>query len=227
MVIPLNPRPSAQHLRDPESVGQCRKDRFEPIDSKLLTTLTERRSQFLRLLQQRLGNRDEAEDVLQDFHLKVLLKGGQIKNGDSTVAWLHTVLRSVLVDHVRKEAKRREAHQLIASEWLATSAQDEIAAADEELFDRAACTCFYRLLPILKAEYADVLARIDLAQQERDEAARDLGITPGNMRVRLHRARTAPREELKVSCRKCRERDCFGRQRPPGRRPAKPAQASR
>lgn len=221
MATQLNERPIGRQLSGPVPAHRSEKEEIKPIDPKLMAILIERRVQFLRFLQKRLGDRDEAEDVLQDFYLRVLLKGDQIRDGNSIVAWLHTVLKSVMVDHFRREATRRDAHQLMAAEWLATSLQDETAKADEEAFDRVACTCFYRLLPTLKSEYAEVLTRVDLAQEERAKTANALGITPGNMRVRLHRARHALKEVLETSCRQCREHDCFGQGGPSDRHDAK------
>ncbi len=81
-------------------------------------------------------------------------------------------------------------------------------ATQEDDFDRAACTCFYKFLPTLKADYAEILHRVDLAGETRHEAALALGITAGNVRVRLHRARQALKRSLELSCSECRSRGC-------------------
>lgn len=195
-----------QHLRPADSFDAKEN---KPTNSKLATILTERRGQFLRFLTQRLDDRDEAEDVLQDFYIRVLKKADQIRNAGATIAWLRVVLKSVLADHFRHKASDRRAHQLMEAHVLATSPQKGTSIPEEEV-DRGICTCFYRLLPTLKREYSDALLRVDLAEQTRAEAARTLGITPGNMRVRLHRARRALKAALKRSCPQCHEHDCFG-----------------
>lgn len=211
MTVKTNKVPDGYRQLAP-STSDCSADDNDTLrNAKLTYTLTQYRGQFLRFLQSRLGNRDEAEDVLQDFHLKVLKKSSQIRDPGSTVAWLRTVLKSVLADHFRRKYAERNAMQLIAAE-LPTQAPDSIEIENEnEEFDRTACDCFYRLLPTLKAGYADVLSRVDLSEQPRDDAARALGITSSNLRVRLHRARQALKEKLETSCGKCREHDCFGK----------------
>lgn len=216
MANQFNERPTGRQLSGPVPAHRFEKEEIKPIDPKLMALLTERRVQFLRFLQKRLGDRDEAQDVLQDFYVRVLVKGDQIKDGNSIVAWLHTVLKSVMVDHIRREATRRETHQLVAAEWQVTGPQKGMSISEKESSDRTTCTCFFWLLPTLKAEYADVLSRVDLEHQTLADVARALGITPGNLRVRLHRARRALRSGLKHSCRRCREHNCFDRGGPPG-----------
>lgn len=178
--------------------------RPELLSPELTLLLAQSRSDFLRYLQRHLRNRDQAEEVLQDFHLRVVLKAGQIRDLASTMAWLRTVLKSVLADHFRRQAVERQAKQAMIAEWL-TLRPD---LSDDES-DQVTCGCFYKLLPTLKAEYAEALQRVDLAQESREDVAHSLGITAGNMRVRLHRARHALRQALERSCDQCRTNGCF------------------
>tara|TARA_R110002110_G_scaffold156564_4_gene351677 strand:- start:1536 stop:2291 length:756 start_codon:yes stop_codon:yes gene_type:complete len=208
--------PLGRRLAHSSSVDRPGEAYIEPLDPKLTAILMASRRQFLRFLQSRLGDRDEAEDVLQDFHMRVLTKASQIRDTGSTMAWLRAVLKSVLADHFRRQTAERHARQLMVTDWLATSTEQEMTPAEEEGFERTACSCFYKLLPTLKREYADALVRIDLMQEPREDVARALGITVGNMRVRLHRARRALKETLKRSCQRCRAQDCFGQCGSPG-----------
>ena len=175
----------------PSAAGRAGTEDIEPLDPKIAAILTERRGYFLGYLHSRLGNRYEAEDVLQDFHLRVLLKAGQIRDEGSTLAWLRMVLKSTLADYCRREAAERHRRKLMAADWPAISSQEVIPADDEEAFESAAYTRFYRLISTLKTEYSDGLYRVDLMEQPRAEAARAIGISTGNLRVRLHRARRA------------------------------------
>ena len=181
----------------------------EALSPELAALLARSRNEFLRYLQYRLGNRDQAEDVLQDFHLRVVLKAGQIRDEASTTAWLRTVLKSVLADHFRHQMHERRAQQTLVAEWQ--TLRPDLANEPAQ----TPCTCFYKQLPTLKAEYAEALWRIDLAEEPREEVARALGITAGNMRVRLHRARQALRQALARSCDQCRTNGCFHEQSGP------------
>lgn len=65
------------------------------------------------------------------------------------------------------------------------------------------------LIPTLKNEYAEILRRVEMEGRTVVEAAADLGITPGNAAVRLHRARQALRLRLQTTCGACTEHGCL------------------
>ena len=56
--------------------------------------LTNGRSAFLGFLVKRLGNRADAEDVLQEFCLRVLARKDQLREADRLDAWLYGWLES-------------------------------------------------------------------------------------------------------------------------------------
>ncbi|GMQ76611.1 MAG: sigma-70 family RNA polymerase sigma factor [Gammaproteobacteria bacterium] len=173
------------------------------IGSAVEAALLENHRDFLRFLARRVGDADTAEDVLQQFYLRAVSRGSELRQSESAVAWLYRLLRTTLVDHYRSETTRRRRE--------ADYAQMEILSdqgRDVEL-ESTVCACLETLLPTLKAEYADILRRVDLRETPPHEVARDLGLTPNNVRVRLHRARQAIKESLLLSCRTCAEHGCL------------------
>jgi RNA polymerase sigma-70 factor (ECF subfamily) len=64
-------------------------------------------------------------------------------------------------------------------------------------------------LPTLKPEYAELLRRVDLEERSVPEAAAEVGITPNNAGVRLHRARQALKHQLERSCGSCATHGCL------------------
>jgi RNA polymerase sigma-70 factor (ECF subfamily) len=187
------------------SVGQDRAERdahvgvaLKPVDAVIEAALIDNRKAFLRFLTVRLGDESTAEDVLQNFCLRAISKGAEIRQRDSVVAWLYSVLRSVLMDHYRAEASRQRRDRT----YVQDQAVLEETVEETELQDRL-CACFQTLLPALRPEYGELLHRVDLLGEERDLVAAELGITPANVRVRLHRARHALRDALVRSCGGC------------------------
>lgn len=173
------------------------------MDSAVEAALTENHSEFLRYLARRLGSGDIAEDVLQEFYLRATNKAYALQNTESVVAWLYRVLKSTMVDYLRKETTRRNRE--------AEFARDQALVVDEvdEDLNFQICTCFYRLLPTLKAEYAEIVWRADLLGHTRREIATNLGISENNVMVRLHRARQALKRALLLSCETCPEHGFF------------------
>jgi RNA polymerase sigma-70 factor (ECF subfamily) len=77
------------------------------VRPKVPDTATERalldgRGAFLGFLIKRLGNRADAEDVLQDFSIRVLQRKDQLRDAERMDAWLYAILRSTLNDHSAK-----------------------------------------------------------------------------------------------------------------------------
>jgi RNA polymerase sigma-70 factor (ECF subfamily) len=156
--------------------------------------------EFRRYLLRRVGDSTTAEDVLQNFCMRVINSGTILRNRESVVAWLYTVLRSVLTDHYRSTAVRRRRE--------ASYAQDQMVLGENHVeikSEEKACSCLRKLLPALQLGYAEILQRVDLSGESREQAAADLGITSSNTRVRLHRARKALRTSLEAFCSNCSE----------------------
>ncbi|WP_206455809.1 RNA polymerase sigma factor [Aurantimonas marina] len=175
-------------------------DAYVPVMPVVTAALADHRGEFLRYLLRRLGDRDTAEDVLQNFCLRVVSSSVALRKRESVIAWLYTVLRSVLTDHYRREAARRRREDSYVREQTTLGENpDEIDLED------IPCECFRELLPALRPDYTEILRRVDLADEPRGKAAANLGITPGNARVRLHRARQALREAMRECCGSCCE----------------------
>lgn len=153
---------------------------------------------LLHFLTRRLGNQDEAADVLHNFYVKVLTRIGDVRETDKLRAWMRRVLETTLIDYYRAEGKRRRSetdYQYLESVRLTGEGADDL--------DLIVCMCLYKLLPTLKPEYADILWRADLVGEARETTAADLKITEANLRVRLHRARQALKKRLEEVCRTC------------------------
>jgi Sigma-70, region 4 len=74
---------------------------------------------------------------------------------------------------------------------LVLEAEATTTGMDDEL---AICTCVHDVIPALKAEQAELVRRVELGGEPLHQVATDLGITPNNASVRLHRARRSLRE---------------------------------
>lgn len=151
--------------------------------------------EFLRFLVRRTASLEEAEDILQDFYLKVVRNAQTIRNRSSLRSWLAQVLRHTLADYYRKSAVKQTAQQRGEITKLFAVTNDEA--------ERAVCACLYQLLPALPPQYAQVIWRVDLQGQRRSQVAKSLRISANNMAVRVYRARRALRVALEEFCITC------------------------
>lgn len=153
---------------------------------------------FFGFLVKRLGNRADAEDVLQEFCIRVLARSDQLRDVDRMNAWLYAILRSTLNDHYRRSSRRGRLAEAVAREpedWA------EDAAAQMALL----CVCPGGLIDGLRPADGALVRRIDFGDEDRAAVAADLGISRNTLAVRLHRARTALREALTGHCGACCE----------------------
>ena len=167
----------------------------------MVRTLVDSHRRFLAFLRRRGGSDAVAEELLQAAYVRTLEKGGELREGESAVAWFYRLLRNALIDHYRRQAAEGRALEREARE-----ATEE--GPDPELKETV-CACMGQLLPTLKPEYAELLRQVDLEERSVPEVAAEAGITPNNAGVRLHRARQALKRQLERSCGTCATHGCL------------------
>jgi RNA polymerase sigma factor (sigma-70 family) len=175
----------------------------DPSSPDILRLLVDNHARFLGFLERRVGSRDEAEDILQDAFVRSIGRTDALQTPESATAWFYRVLRNALIDHHRREGTRSKAFLQLAAE-----AEGETVAADHEL-EAVACACITAMVDTLKPEYGTALRRVDLDGLSVRGFAEEVGITPGNAGVRLHRAREALRRQLARSCGTCLDHGCL------------------
>jgi len=165
-----------------------------------IEALATHRKMFLGFLVKRLGNLAEAEDVLQEFCLKVMTRKDQLRETEKLNAWLYSVLRSTLNDHYRKNSRNRRLSAAFEQEQ--NSADLTEAGAEEYVH---ICECVRGLVPSMRPDQGELIRRIDLEDESRASVAKDLDLTLGALGVRLHRARATLRDQLLGHCGCCCE----------------------
>jgi RNA polymerase sigma-70 factor (ECF subfamily) len=168
----------------------------------VVQVLVDRHREFLSFLEPRVGSRAAAEELLQTAFVKGLERGGDIRDGESAVAWFYRLLRNALVDFYRHRDVERRALEREAAEtppW-----------GDPDVgLEHAVCQCVHGLIPTLKADQAELLQAVEIDGRSIGEVAGRLGISAGNAAVRLHRARRALKGQLEVACGTCAEHACL------------------
>ncbi len=187
-------------------VGASRLERFftrTVTDSTLpLADLLKYRTRLLAFVRGRVGDVDLAEDILQEALLRALRNAPAIKDEERLLAWFYRVLRNAIIDSYRR--KGTDERRTIQNARLLEADGEYNADAEPEL-----CECFRELLPALKPEYREMIEALELGGEAPEAAAARLGIEPGNLKVRRHRARRQLRERLEETCRLCARHGCL------------------
>src|SRR5689334_14791476 len=172
MISPIESAASEQIERDPRAPD-------------VLRALMDNHARFLAFVERRVGSRDVAEDILQEAFVRSLDRTPALEDTDSATAWFYRVLRNAITDHFRRQATRGRAQDRLTAEAEALT-----EGPDAEL-EAAVCACVLSLVDTLKPEYGAAIRRVDLDGASVRGYAEEVGITPGNAGVRLHRAREA------------------------------------
>jgi RNA polymerase sigma-70 factor (ECF subfamily) len=146
-------------------------------------------AELLGFLEHRLGARDAAEDVLQDVFLKSLMQGSRFCTVETPRAWLFSVARRTLIDHLRSRKPHTPlSEDLSAPEDEGRSPVDELAA------------CLRHNLALMPAEDREVIERCDLEGATVRGYAEEAGLSLPAAKSRLLRARQRLRVALVRNC---------------------------
>jgi RNA polymerase sigma factor (sigma-70 family) len=174
----------------------------EPIESPApLAILLENHRAFLKYLERCVGDRELAEDILQDAFSKVLDRPDQAPTDESVVPWFYRTLRNAAIDRFRRRGTASRAIEAFAREL-------ETQAAPESEMEAEICACVSRLATTLKPEYAEALQAIDVNGTPVKTFAEQRGLTASNAGVRVFRAREALKKRVTESCGTCAEHGC-------------------
>jgi RNA polymerase sigma factor (sigma-70 family) len=165
------------------------------------TILLENHRAFLRYLERRVGDRDLAEDVLQDGFVKLMDRPDQARTDEGIVPWFYRTLRNAAVDRFRRRDAAGRALEAFAREL-------ETDEAPEAKIQAEICACIGRLATTLKPEYADALQAIDVQGLPVKAFATARGLSASNAGVRVFRAREALKKRVTESCGTCAEHGC-------------------
>jgi RNA polymerase sigma factor (sigma-70 family) len=160
--------------------------------------LIECRGKFLGYLRKRLNSPQDAEDVFQDFCVKVLRRYASIKSEERLDAWLGITLRHTLTDHYRRQATRNRGAEAYANEV-------KLLEPETEDLDQSACRCVFAAIQKLDPGQAELLSRLDLQDEPRASIAADLGVSLNALGVRVHRSRAALKKRIAEICPVCGE----------------------
>jgi RNA polymerase sigma factor (sigma-70 family) len=163
--------------------------------------LREHRPAMIAFVRKRAGHIVDPEDVLQQAAVRALAKSEQLREPQHARAWVYRIVRNVLADELR------------AIGLPVVEQNDEMVAnlPEEEGHEHAGqtCRCALNLAKTLKPEYAAILERVVLEEEPVTAIAEELGVTPNNAMVRLHRARNALRSLLEKHCNTTSTRSCL------------------
>jgi len=156
--------------------------------SCLMTAWTAHQREVHAWLVHQLGDASQAEDLLQELFVKALGHKQQFCTMANARAWLYTVARHALIDHLRRHKQQQ-------------ALPGDLAAPQEETAPVAAlANCLPRVLAELAPEDREAITLCDLDGMSQEAYAHLKGLTLPGAKSRVQRARKRLRDRLATAC---------------------------
>jgi len=139
-------------------------------------------------LRSRMGNPQDAEDMLQELFLKAMRQDEKFCQIGNARAWLFEVARNAIADRLRLKKEQVELPEDLVHETDEPAAVDSLAA------------CLPRALSELSEEDREAITLCDLEGLSQEDYARLKGLTLPGAKSRVQRARKRLREHLTGAC---------------------------
>jgi len=163
---------------------------------QLLSVFPEHRARLAASLVRLVGTAD-AEDLADETLLRALDAVDEFRAEAMLSTWLHRIALNLAYDLLRRR-ERSPVHCVGHGADLPDVIADRV---DEQALERQQMSCCVQnLLAKLPAPQRQVLAQADMLDQTAPEIARDSGVTTGNVKISLHRARRAMQAALETHC---------------------------
>ena len=155
----------------------------------------------------RVSEREIAQDLVQDTFFAGLKSMKNFKGEASERTWLVSILKRKIIDHYRKiNSKKGKAEVRISynsdseteGDWLEERVADPFdKTAEDNLENEELGLAIHNCIDKLPKKQATVFKMKTLLGYETEAICNELSITPSNLWVIIHRARTAMAECLK------------------------------
>jgi RNA polymerase sigma-70 factor, ECF subfamily len=172
----------------------------EACYERLVTTYGGR---MLAVARRIVRNEEDARDCVQEAFLQAFRSIKKFEQRSSLASWLHRIVVNAALMKMRSRARRPEdsLEDLMPQfdeHGFRIEPADELSVPVETLLEQRQTKEFVRrAIDQLPDDYRNVLIARDIEGYDTEETAALLGITPGAVKVRLHRARAALKSLLK------------------------------
>jgi RNA polymerase sigma-70 factor (ECF subfamily) len=131
-------------------------------------------------------NRAEAEDLLQDFWLRIHKARATFRPSEPLLPWLYAIARRVRVDGYRKTRGARQ-HEVLSEQLPEKAAQEATRQTTPKISE---------MLQSLPESQREVVLLLKVSGLSLEEVARATGVSIGSVKQKAHRAYESLRKRL-------------------------------
>lgn len=158
---------------------------------ELINTLSPYKDKMFRYAVSIIGNRFEAEDIVQEAMIKIWKRKDKFAEIDNKEAWVITVVRNLSIDKVRARKKKQTSD---IDEYFHIS--DNAPSPDVKLEQSDAVKKVAEIMNTLQETQKEIITLRDIEGYTYQEIADIMGLKVDQVKVYLFRARKILREKL-------------------------------
>jgi RNA polymerase sigma-70 factor, ECF subfamily len=147
-------------------------------------------SKLLSFIRKRIGDKDSAEDILQDIFVRVHSKIDTLENRSKIENWLYQITRNAIIDYYRSR-KPMEA----VPDWLA---QPEVSREEQNRLELA--SCLTPMIQRLPEKYRRAVQLSEIEGNTGKEVAERENISLSGAKSRVQRGRALLKTMLHECC---------------------------
>lgn len=139
--------------------------------------------ELVSFVQKKIGEKNTAQDIVQDVFIKIHAKSDQLKDPDRFTGWAFKITRNAIADYFRRQNRKVDSSLM---EWH----------SDTHELNECVASCLAVLMGSLPEKYRIALQLTDIEDQTQQELARVLKISHAGARSRVQRARKMLRARM-------------------------------
>lgn len=140
---------------------------------------------ILHLFEQRLDNKDLADDLLQETFIKVYLHLADYSESYTFGQWVYTIARNTLVDHLRRRADDVSIDEKFIAPMATTPSPEESVIINQRTAH------FEASLNEIPEDYRQIIEMRFLDEYTYEEIAEKLGRPLNTIKTQIRRAKAA------------------------------------
>ncbi|NLL99950.1 MAG: RNA polymerase sigma factor [Treponema sp.] len=131
-----------------------------------------------------VGNEDVAEDLAHDSLIKAHEKALVFPSIDDAKFWLIRVVKNASLNYAKRKGREKKAYEKVLKEGTR-----KVDSGETELLKAESCKIVQEALNKLPENLKEVIVLREYGELNYKEIGRILGITEGNVKIRIFRAR--------------------------------------
>ncbi|MBD0329429.1 MAG: sigma-70 family RNA polymerase sigma factor [Thermoleophilia bacterium] len=146
-----------------------------------------------------VGNRDEAEDLVQETYARAFRSWRSFTPGTNLRAWLLRILTNLNIDRGRRRQRTPDVQSLEANDYYLADRLEETGgpiSEEERVDERLSQDSIVTALAEVPHNFRDVVVLVDIGNFSYQDAAQILDIPIGTVMSRLHRGRRILKRQL-------------------------------